>query len=249
LNFDRTCEEENIASLYVPEALGVRSTTDYTDQGFVLLGGGALKSSFNDLMAYTRLYLNNGLADGREVLSSKSLDEMTKEHIAYKEHQGYGYGLIVGDLDGVQYAGHSGGLTGVSSFFGFCRDSGKGVVVLCNTSGVPASSIGIAALRLAHNQYPDYKVGHYNEGLWSKPTIDNTLGFYESEEGDKAEIQACGDGVKLLVDGKELTCRVIRDDLMLVQNKMEENYCKILRRKNGLAYGIYMGSRIIPRKI
>lgn len=248
-DFKRTCEEENIATLYTPGELGVKATSDYTDLGFVLLGGGGLKSTFNELMRYTRLYMNEGKLNGQEILSKYWVDEMVTERISYKEHQGYGYGLVTGKLDGFDYAGHGGGLTGVSSFFGFSKDGEKGVVVLCNTSGVPASSIGIAALRLAHDQYPDYKVGQYATGLWSKDTIDNTLGFYESEEGDKVEIQACGDGVKAIIDGKELTCRLIDDDLMLIQNKMEENYCKILRRKNGKSFGLYLGSRIIPKKI
>jgi len=246
-DFARTGKEENISTLYTSKALGVETTMDYTDLGFVLLGGGALKSTFNDLMVYTRMFLNDGLVDGNQVLSKKSIEAMAKERISYKEHQGYGYGLVVGDLESIRYAGHSGGLTGVSSFFGYSKDSGKGVVVLCNTGGVPATSIGIAALRLAHDQYPSYKVGQYPEGLWSKATIENTLGRYESEEGDKAEIQACGDGVKIIIDGKELTCRVVNDELMIIENKMEENYCRILRRGSGKAFGIYLGSRIIPR--
>ena len=246
--FNRTLSEENISSLYTLNQDKIEVTNDYTDLGFVLLGGGALKSTFNELMAYTRLYLNNGQANGREIISPKWIDEMTTVRTAYKEHQGYGYGLIVGDLEDVHYAGHSGGLTGVSSFFGFCRESGKGVVVLCNTGGVPASSIGIAALRLAHNQYPDYKVGKYEDTLWSKEMIDNTTGLYESEEGDAIEIKACDDGVKAIVAGKELKCRIIRDDLILIKNKLEENYCKILRHKTGKASAVYLGSRIVPRK-
>jgi CubicO group peptidase (beta-lactamase class C family) len=246
--FNRTLREENITLLYTPSDEGVEVTNDYTDLGFVLLGGGGLKSTFNELMTYTRLYLNNGQMNGQEIISSNWIDEMTKERIAYKEHQGYGYGLIVGDLDDVRYAGHSGGLTGVSSFFGFCRESGKGVVVLSNTGGVPATSIGIAALRLAHNQYPDYKVDKYEDSLWSKEMIINTTGLYESEEGDAIEIKACDDGVKAIIGGKELKCRIIRDDLILIKNKLEENYCKILRHKTGKASGIYLGSRIIPRK-
>lgn len=246
--FKRTQEEKNITKLYTSDGLGIKTTDDYSDEGFVLLGGGALKSTFNDMMAYTRFYLNAGKANGHQILSDAQINEMMIERISYKEHQGYGYGLVTGDLEDIHYVGHAGGLTGVSSFFGFCKESEKGVVVLCNTGGVPATSIGLAALRLAHDQYPHYKITEYTEGLWAKGTIDSTIGVYESEEGDKVEIQACGDGVKILTGGNELSCRVIRDDLMLIENKMEENYCKILRRRNGQVYGIYLGSRIIPRK-
>lgn len=103
-------------------------------------------------------------------------------------------------------------------------------------------------MRLAHNQYPDYRLAQYTESLWSKNVLDHTLGLYESEEGDRVEIQPCGDGVKAIVANEERTCRIINDELLLMQYKMEENYCRILRRANGQAFGLYLGSRIIPKK-
>ncbi len=246
--FNRTKEEKNITMLYTPTELGIKTTDDYTNLGFVLLGGGALKSTFNDMMSYTRFYLNDGEVNGQEIISKESVIEMTTERHSYKEHQGYGYGLVTGHLEKIHYSGHSGGLTGVSSFFGFCKESGKGVVVLCNTDGVPATSIGLAALRLAHDQYPNYKITEYPEGLWSKQMVENTVGTYESEEGDSAIIEASKEGIKILIGNKELKCRVIHETLMIIENKMEENYCKILRQENGQSYAIYLGSRIIPRK-
>jgi CubicO group peptidase (beta-lactamase class C family) len=249
LAFNKTLEASNITRLYTPKDSGVEVTDDYRDMGFVLLGGGALKSTFNDLMAYTRFYLNDGRVKGQALLSAKWIDEMTKSRISYKPMQGYGYGLVVGDLGDFKYAGHSGGLTGVSSFFGFSKESNLGVVVLCNTGGVPVTSVGIAALRLAHDKYPDYKLGHYEDGSWSEEIIEKTIGGYESEEGDKVELVISEDGLEAIVAGKKMKCRIIDDHLILIQNKMEEGYSLILRDDDAYAQAIYLGSRIIPRKM
>lgn len=127
-NFERTQSEKNITTLYTVDDQKINSSKDYTDMGFVLLGGGALKSTFNDLMAYTRMFLNDGQHDGQQVLPVQWIEEMTKERITYKDHQGYGYGLVTGEIDGLHYVGHSGGLTGVSSFFGFSKTLARGLL-------------------------------------------------------------------------------------------------------------------------
>lgn len=247
-DFTRPSNEDNVTKLYTVTDEGIDVTDDYTDLGFVLLGGGALKSTLNDLVTYTRMYLNKGTGHHR-ILTENSIQEMTQERTSYKEHQGYAYGLVTGDLDGLEYVGHSGGLTGVSSFFGFTPSSNRGVVILCNTGGVAVTAMGLAALRLANDAYPDYKVGVYETSCWSPQIIEQTIGLYESDEGDKVQVLAHGDTVCVIANGKRLSCRIIRDDLLLIQNKLEERYCKILRSTNGQAFALYLGSRIIPFKV
>lgn len=247
-DFDQTKVENNITKLYTATPNGIDCTSDYTDLGFVLLGGGALKSTFNDLMTYTRMFMNNGKINGNQFLASSILKEMTGKQISYSENLGYGLGLMVGSLDTFNYIGHSGGLTGVSSFFGYSKEIKKGVVVLCNTGAVPASSIGIAALRLANDEYPDYKTNHYDTAHWSEKIVQNTLGLYESQEGDKIIIESHKDGIQAIIGDEVFSCRIINEDLMLIQNKMEENNCRILRDSHGKAWALYRGLRIIPRK-
>ena len=244
----KTKVENNITKLYTATPNGIDCTSDYTDLGFVLLGGGALKSTFNDLMTYTRMFMNNGKINGNQFLASSILKEMTGKQISYSENLGYGLGLMVGSLDTFNYIGHSGGLTGVSSFFGYSKEIKKGVVVLCNTGAVPASSIGIAALRLANDEYPDYKTNHYDTAHWSEKIVQNTLGLYESQEGDKIIIESHKDGIQVIIGDEVFSCRIINEDLMLIQNKMEENNCRILRDSHGKAWALYRGLRIIPRK-
>ncbi|MBN2899579.1 MAG: beta-lactamase family protein [Clostridia bacterium] len=246
-DFERTKNESNITRLYTAEKDGVKVTDDYMDAGFVLLGGGAIKSTLKDLLTYTRLYLNDGVVNDVRILEKASVDAMMQERIVYKDGQGYGYALVTGDLDDMRYVGHSGGLTGVSSFFGFNKTSGKGVVVLCNTGGVPATAIGMAALRLAHDLYPDYKTFNYVDGIWSDDAIQKTLGTYISKEGDHAEVVLREGQVKIIANGVLKDCRTIRDDLMLIVSEMEESQCRILRNSEDEVYALYLGSRIIPK--
>jgi CubicO group peptidase (beta-lactamase class C family) len=244
-DFTRPAREENVTCLYTPSEEGVKCSNDFTDLGFVLLGGGALKSTFNDLVTYTRMYLNKGVQNKR-IISQESFKEMTKERTSYKAHQGYGYALVTGDLEGIEYAGHSGGLTGVSSFFGFTESSERGVVVLCNTGGVPATAIGIAALRLANDTYPAYRIGTYEDSSWSKDLLSKTLGRYESDEGDRVDLKLIEGKIYGFVNGTKLPCRTVDDDILLLENKMEESYCKIIRGDDQQAFGLYLGSRILP---
>jgi len=249
LDFNRTLNEVNITRLYTVGEQNIQVTDDYKDLGFVLLGGGGLKSTFNDLMAYTRFYMNNGLVGNKQLLSAKLLGEMTKSQLTCKPHQAYGYGLSVGNLETIEYVGHSGGLTGVSSFFAYSKASGKGVVVLCNTGNVPVTSVGIAALRLANDEFPDYKISSFETATWSKSIVAKTVGHYKSEEGDEIEIFSSEKGIGVVIADKVLTCRIIGDDALLIQNKMEENYCRIFRAPSGYASAVTLGSRIVPRKM
>lgn len=242
-DFARPAREENVSRLYTQGPEGPVATDDFTDLGFVLLGGGALKSTFNDMMRYTRMFLGATSPP----LPMAWLDEMTTPRVSTRKGLGYGYALTTGDLGDLRYAGHSGGLTGVSSFFGFSRASGLGVVVLCNTGGVPASSIGIAALRLAHGLYPDPILRHEPVGTWSDAVIRNSLGEYASEEGDRMTLIRRGDEVLIEMDSETFPCLIVDEDALIILNRMEEQYCRLLRNPDGHAWGITRGSRILPR--
>lgn len=242
--FQRTKEEDNIATLYHSAE---NATLDYEDQGFVLLGGGALKSTLRDLMAYTRLYLSDGMYKGEVVLSKEAILSMYQPRVSYKPFEGYGYGLLTGEINGIGYAGHSGGLTGVSSYFGFTRETGRGVVVLCNTSNVPSTAIGYAALKLINNQKPDWHQAEVVSGTWSAEMLEKIVGLYKSDEGTSFEIVETG-GLPVMKIGKEqFKITPIEENAMWVHNKMVDSYAPILRDTEGKVRAIYSGGRMIKR--
>jgi len=247
-SFKQTLKEKNINRLY-EEVLGhMNAIDDYEDMGFVLLGGGALKSTLNDMITYTRMYLREGATDEGQLLSREHIQEMMTPHVAYKPYEGYGYGLVTGHIKDIKYAGHSGGLTGVSSYFAFTPETGKGVVVLCNTSNVPASAIGLSALKLMNDQLPHWEQDTYDAIRWTDEMVNLTIGVYESEEGAHITLKARDGGIRWFSGNEELEVTIISENAVYVKNKMISSYAPILRDNHGKAWAIYSGSRIIKRK-
>lgn len=247
LDFNRTKSEDNITMLYEMKAGQMTTTDDYEDLGFVLLGGGALKSSLNDLMTYTRLYLNDGNFKKRKILSPSAIMSMQLPRVAYKPFEGYGYGLLTGKICEVDYAGHSGGLTGVSSYFIFTRETQKGIVVLCNTSNVPVHAIGLSAIKLLNGQEPTWMQMPIKGLKWSRDLIEKTIGSYKSEEGGQLEIIDLEDTIAIKAGNDQLNVTPIDDNHIWVHNKMLSSYTPIFRDENGHAKAIYSGARIIKR--
>ncbi|MEA3422335.1 MAG: serine hydrolase domain-containing protein [Bacillota bacterium] len=247
-DFNRADRETNISTLYYQNEGEIQSTNDFLHMGYVLMGGGGLKSSVSDMMKYTRMFLNNGKGNANRIVQSDSIEEMLKPRVEckYKEH--YGYGLSLGEIDGISYSGHSGGLTGVSSYFAFSNQANKGVIVLCNTSGVPASAIGLAALRLSVDKTPVKDMSASKETTWSRKTIENTIGMYSSEEGTNIEILDLGNSIKLIIAGEPFSVKTISDDLIFIKNKLIESPSRIIRDENNVATAIYSGFRMIQRK-
>lgn len=238
-SFNRTKEENNITTLYQGDII----TSDYTDTGFVLMGGGGIKSNINDLIKYTRLYMN----DGQDLIQPHLIKEMTIPRANFKPQTYYGLGLNTGYLDDISYAGHSGGLTGVSSFFCFSKDINKGIVVLCNTGGVPVSLIGLAGLRFVHNDSLSPFSVAYNDMKWSNELINKTIGHYKSDEGADIRIFYEDDQLKIKHGETIHHLRTVQENLLLIETKLEKNTMKILRDKNKHAWAIYSGSRIIKK--
>lgn len=248
-DFQRAQREKNITTLYEEKDNEIIKSKDYTKLGFVLPGVGALKSTFRDLMTYTRMYMNDGNWKNKEILGSFWINEMTKKRIAYKEDQHYGYGLAIGKIDKWEYAGHSGGLPGVSSYFGFSKSMGIGVVVLCNTSGVPASSIGANALRSTlEKPILSGKIKGLSLGTWSRDTRDKTLGVYISEEGEKIMLLEKKNGVIFEIDGNHFAVQVVGENTFLIEEKKEARVCHIFRDEKGVSWAMSYGSRMIPKK-
>ena len=78
----------------------MRGSRDYHDNAFVLNGGGAMKSTLNDLKKYLGMYLNLGkAADGTRILSEYGVREMCKPRQAYGAFGNYGYGVSMKQLD------------------------------------------------------------------------------------------------------------------------------------------------------
>ncbi len=141
------------AHLFGP--LGLRGST-YCDErpiirgraeGYALVGGellndeylsmnqpgaaGALCSTVPDLLSWTAALRTERVvsaASYRQMTTSGTLDEGSTT--------GYGFGLVVGDLEGHPSVSHGGGINGFSTMLAHYPDADLDVVVLSNTTGV-----------------------------------------------------------------------------------------------------------------
>jgi len=248
LEFDAPAEDANTSQLYIRRAGKMESSKDFYDNAFVLTGGGAIKSTIADLKKYTRMFMGGGTGEnGAEILGRYYLKEMLKPRHLYRFQQYYGYGLATKFMDDVTIIGHGGSLTGVSAMFEWSYELGCGVVVLCNTSEVPAGAIADAAMKLAMGKDPEVIDEPYVEQAWDKETIAAAVGRYESPEGIVAEL-LCKDGeVALDYNGAAIKTRQARGGILLIDRPYNVGDLILCRNACGKIWGVRVGGRIIGK--
>ncbi|MFE5406148.1 serine hydrolase domain-containing protein [Streptomyces sp. NPDC056580] len=99
-------KRDRFTSAYRPDGAGALVRTDTPDGVFASAprfasGAGGLVSTADDWLAFARMLLNGGEANGRRLLTSASVDRMTTDHLTaaqrdagtlFLEGQGWGYG-------------------------------------------------------------------------------------------------------------------------------------------------------------
>lgn len=248
-DFIRPSQDPNAATLYKRTGKVMTGSRDYHDNAFVLNGGGAMKSTLHDLKNYVTMYLNKGKGiDGKQILSEYGIDEMCRPRQPYLENGSYGYGLYSMQFDDLTVYGHGGSLPGVSSHIAWSYEAEAGVIVLCNTSGVPVSLISDALFRAYSGKSPLVSRDLQDKTCWDKTTLLEAAGTYESGEGTTIKILVSEDGTpKIKVDG------ILREFIMngpctgFVRTPFTDTYLKLHRREGRGIYAITYRSRMIPR--
>ena len=248
LEFIAPSKDDNTSQLYIRRDGKMECSKDFYDNAFVLMGGGAIKSTIADLKKYTRMFLSLGVGEnGKKVLDSYYVKEMFKPRHLYRFQQYYGYGLSTQFVDDVTVIGHGGSLTGVSSMFQWSPELGVGIVVLCNTSEVPTGVIADAAMKLAMGKDPAVINEPYTEQAWDKETINAAIGRYESPEGTVIEIMCKDDELVLEFNGMTLKTRQARGGILLIDRPHNTGDLILCRDANGEVWGIRVGARVIPK--
>lgn len=247
-DFVRPAEDDNAAVLYEKKDGVMQGHRDYHDNAFVLNGGGAMKSTLNDLKKYLCVYLNEGLsAEGTELLSDYSVREMVKGRIPYGIHDSYGYGLYTRMTGPFAVTGHGGSLPGVSSNIAFCYDNDCAVIVLCNTSDVPVSAVSDALIRM-YAGIPVNERPALPEHFWDRKLVKMCCGTYASGEGTSFEIYEKEDGTPgLRSEGKEKKLQTISPNSAAVINPYTDTVVKPVYSRERGVYAVLYGSRLIPR--
>lgn len=248
-DFVRPAQDENAATLYKKVDGVMKGSRDYHDNAFVLNGGGAMKSTLNDLKKYLTMYLNEGQSpDGTRILSGYRVREMCKPRQPYGAFGSYGYGLSMKQLDDLKVVEHGGSLPGVSSNIAWSYEAGAAVIVLCNTSGVPVSLISNALMRMYNGKNPVEKRDVWQETTWDEETVRGAAGNYISGEGTKAELYVKEDGtIGAREEGVERDIIPVSPRTAIVRNKYSDLFIRLISSEEKGIYAIAYGSRLIPK--
>jgi D-alanyl-D-alanine carboxypeptidase len=125
---------------------------------------GSIVSNVVDMSAYARLLLSGGdMPDGRgdRILSGSAFDRLTTKHAGDPDDRAfeYGYGLDVGEVEGLRVVGHSGGMVGYTALLRTLPEEGLGCVVLQNGEGgkrgIVAYALDAVRAALAGRELPE----------------------------------------------------------------------------------------------
>lgn len=148
---------------------------------------GAINSNARDMAQWLRLMLNDGVVDGRRLVSEKSFNELISKQMNVGGTVDYGLGWFLRQWNGHKVIEHGGNIDGFNAQVALMPDQKLGFVLLTN---VTASSLGSIAMNtvwtnimggpsadaaVAHGPAADPKleVGKYQ--LPAGPTFDVAL--------------------------------------------------------------------------
>ena len=235
-------KDPNHATLYKHVDGKLKGGWDFYDNAFVLNGGGAMKSTIHDLTEYVRMYMNAG----KPVANKHIVEEMYRPRQHYRYHCWYGYGVCSINVDDFTVNQHGGSLTGVSSNFGWSPELGVGVVVFCNTSGVPVAEISNAAFRMAAGHDPLPKPCALR-CEWDEKTCRAACGKYVSGEGSTIEVTYENGKLRVLSGGKEAEFFTATPDTVFLTRPFTQGDAILLSDDEGKVWGVRTGGRILPK--
>ena len=250
VSFLKPAEDPNTAVLYTLENGRWTADHNYQNDAFVLHGGGNIKSTLADLRKYLLMYLNDGCApDGTRLISSHMLREMIKPRQHTKPGENYAYGFEVSYMGDCLCVYHGGSLPGVSSNICWSPDAEIGVVVLCNTMDVPVYAVSDAIMHLFLGLPMITPRPEHLPYAWPADFRAQIIGDYISGEGDRFSLEDDGkDGIRMLVDGKEVDLTPIYRHEGVVRKKYSDTYLQFILDEDGHVYAARYGSRVFPKR-
>ncbi|MBR2637097.1 MAG: beta-lactamase family protein [Oscillospiraceae bacterium] len=240
-DFLRPAQDQNAAILYEKRDGEMIATRDYHDSAFVMNGGGAMKSTLADMETYLGLYLSGGAP----LIGEKWMTKMLSPYVSYRYDEDYGFGLSIGQVGGQKVCGHGGSLTGVSSAISFCPEKEVAVVVLCNTTGVPATAVAKCAMQGLLGLDPAPVEPVFGES-WSDGRFEAVCGEYISPEGSALSLQMDETGRKLLSSGKEKEFFYLDERTLLIRSGLTWSDVTFFEEK-GRVFAARYGGRMLKK--
>lgn len=134
----------------------------------VPMGAGAVVSTPGDLTRFANALFNGKIVSAKSVEIMKTLKD------------DYGYGLFQMPFNDKQSYGHTGGIDGFSSVFGYFQDEKVGFALCSNGSNYNNNNISIVLLSAAFNK--PYEIPSFTSFAVSESDLTPYLGVYGSKE-------------------------------------------------------------------
>ena len=229
LGFLRNTLDKNAALLRSVEDGVLTEDRDYIRDAFVLSGTGGIKSTINDLKKYVLMYLHKGKELG---LNSSVINEMLLPRVLSAPDTRYCYGLEHYTSADHEIYTHSGSLPGVSSCISFSYDSGLGLVMLCNTMGIPVAALS-REIMTDLSRENTYEYDRRFEGT------------YIPGEDDDIEI-CCNDG-PVMKKGKDIK-KLRPTGICTMRSQDDSMLLRFLEDDENMIYAVRSGSRIYRKE-
>jgi CubicO group peptidase (beta-lactamase class C family) len=179
-------------------------------------GDGALVMTAPELGTYLTMLLNRGVGPNGRILSDAGFDRLTRPQVSADHGTHYGYGIVLGTLDGRPVFGHSGGMLGFSSYLIGEPSLGVGAVALVNGPG-SAGAVARFALRALN-------AAMRGESLPPLPQADSPhhvdrperyTGTYTSPTGATLRFESAADSLFLVQGDARVALAPYDDDAFL----------------------------------
>lgn len=201
---------------------------------------GSLKASAADMMKYLEMYINQGEVSGRQIISSKSIKQMTYPHVLTPNGIQYGYGLTIGREDGVDFYGHGGGIKGVSSFIAVAPKEGLTICVLINIAKANAQDLALTTMR----SLLALEAGKQDEKLFvSHKPLQEYVGTYRSAEGEEVLITQEQQRLVMYVNQQDISLQPIGHHLFQTREGKHIAFIK----KHHKIVAIFKGLRYLQK--
>lgn len=214
-----------------------------------MIACGQLRSSVLELLHYGNMYVNGGQVGGRTILSAAGVAEMRKPRIRTGRDLWYGYGMSVRpDYHGVTLVGHSGGLKGVSSYYGYCPEQRLVGAVTMNLSGAPALHIWNAGMNVLLGVPTDEPWTAEPEYSATREEMARFVGTYPSGEGDNVTIALKDDKLTIAYSDERPADLVLSGpNTAVCQQRDIKGVITLVSDERGVPYAIRDGSRFVRK--
>ena len=206
--------------------------------------GGYLKSTVNDILNYLEIIRIDGVVSSNRILTTESVRQLTYPHVEIEQGYFYGYGFsITPDYFGSTLIEHGGGLKGVSSFMGVIPEKDLTGVVLTNLSGVPAETMLLGAVNLAHDQDFLAKPIQYEKQHITTEQLETYTGTFTSHEGMNVAFTLTDDQLVLdTQDSANVPLSYVGDDTFVTP---ENKTIRFIKNEAGEIIRVFYGLRQI----